>query len=527
MFQIPNAFQCTDCDYVSTRLQLLRSHAACKHGIQPHSDPMRAFLADCLRISKRGWRETDEKRVFQLMGEYASSASHREVALRVLRGHLVKVRSNEARSREVPDKTATQLRADDGSEKGKRGKTLQLLRQAGFVASFDPNDLCSMANSYFTVRSRDSAANKRTLVANAKFIHRYILWGMTQFATMSEQAVVSSAALAKKFEEAVRDILAPNSIRNHAAALFDLLQCASANWELKREFSKKEHLSLRGAAKAWLEIKQRCDNRARGEQRTAIMNGVLSEAPVSEIIGFLDHMSRSGRIQAAINNLKENLPFCSSLVPIELQPAWRELLCVLATYLLLQCVRLSAATNLTLSEVRNATQLNGQYIVRIKTHKTAKTFGSAAVVLKHHQYQLFVTFCELRDRLNFNSQTVLVSTAGGEPRNLFGSLQQFLQNRMKTPIGITFNLMRKTVETNTFLLDQTHSQLNENLVSNYLLHGTRVTDLHYKFRSDALVCGLAAKCEEVLCQIVLSGLITDEQKQFVPEDAIGKQIYIL
>lgn len=162
------------------------------------------------------------------------------------------------------------------------------------------------------------------------------------------------------------------------------------------------------------------------------------------------------------------------------------ILTVLAVAMMLQGCRLSALVGLTVMEVTVGAKLHlGEYIVRISTQKTAGTSGPASVVLNAYQHAMFGRLCAIKARLGLETERVFTTHHGSEPSSefLFGAVNKFITLRLGRATKLTCNHVRKTLESSVYLSGDSSREVQDG-VTQFLMHGKAVSDLHYSFRTD-------------------------------------------
>lgn len=504
--------QCSLCPHVSCRLFRLRTHAVSKHGLEAHSREMELYVKDCQNIRAKGWRITSTDRIIGLMGHYGTSSSIRDMVVRVLNGHLVKVQSPTRGNEEVIKRDCPVERADKRIALGRgRATTKRNLQRRGLIHSFAAENFCELARSYLTVHSEPNDAerpfSRATLYSHVRFIHRYVSWALRKSATANEWETIASTSLAKDFVAHISSVLMPASVRNHTTAMVSLLEGCLSIPALRRQCNPALRRKLRSAVAVWIQLRRNVDKRARSLQRQRITNGEFKSAPIVQIVGYLDKMNETGNIERIFIKLQKELGQPYHAVPTRMVRYWRMTLCVLATIILIQGQRLCVALNVTMKELDSSKMRHGLYVVRVAKHKTSTVSGPAAFVLKPHQFQLFARFSAIRKKMLTCKEELLVSSRGGTPFNLLSHLDRFVsrnkgQAEQPQP-KITFNTVRKTIETwSPVLIGRTATHCADAIMA-YLCHGKEVTRSHYRFRTDQTVVSQSQDVENAVCQLIL------------------------
>jgi len=255
--------------------------------------------------------------------------------------------------------------------------------------------------------------------------------------------------------------------------------------------------ALKGAREVWETIKCRTQRQARGKQRQKLRSGSFRNAPILWILEFL--IEKEDVCEISLNDIHRSDEQLERDMPL--------LRCVCACFMAFHGQRLSSLYNLTLEELQSATFTQGRYVVRIKRHKNCKTHGPACVALKAHQFHLIEAMANAHGE---NGRVFPIKPTGHASKELFAPLNAYISNKCHSSPDITCNLIRKTIESNKFLVQNAESHAAAQ-ISSYLCHGKTATDLHYGFKTDAAVVAEALSVESVLACLAALDLVRERR----------------
>lgn len=454
-------------------------------------------------LIRRGRRETSYARVLSLMGAEAASPTHRNAVIRVLEGFSITVRDQPTNS--TPSARPAPVHG--------RSNTSKMLEASGFTTGVRECELCDSAKIYIGTQRERRLLKEATILASAKAIHRYISFGLKYLCTLDEREVLLDANCIAAFHRRVVDFMAASTMRNHAAGIIDCLKLGLEypDFLLFRKCSKKR---IRHALKCWQNMKRDYDRRERQEQRRKI-NSCQTDINVEiyEIILALGTLKSN--FDKRMKKLTE-MPNGARFVPKELIDDWKIVNCVVATYLLLQAVRLSTALNITITEVLTATKCQGYYVLRIVTNKTSNTRGAATVALKSSQYVHLKQLAEIRAKMNMGNSVIV--TATGRPANLVLDPLSKMINR-----NLTFNHIRVFVESHSHLTE--NAQEKQKTISSYLCHTGEVASKYYRFKADQVVLNESFTVQNVLYQAAALEVV--RKQNLLPMSVQGNELLFL
>ena len=496
-------FQCPRCKHRSTRFYRMRTHAASLHGIAHGSAQMNKFLRECRQLSKAGIRKTSRARILKLMGRYAASRSHYLVARKVLQGHLfmTKAFSNDDPKGGKPSKPVSRPRhtTPPPTSTPVARQRRSVIKDTGILPEISEEMLCQPARVFKEVELARAKRSPQGTLATAKMVHRYVNWSQRRQPFQSDAVILLSTELPMDFMHEMSAIFRPNTLKNHAGAMIAFLDQAQYQREIKKLFGSSPSVRQKLAAvrEVWTRLKQRHEREARHVQREAVRGGQLRNAPVKLMCDFLIANS-------ALSDLH------TELLPSERSTAD----CVVATVLALHGQRLCAALNLTAGEVLDAAPVHGNSrIIRVQDHKTRRSHGPAAICLREREYRLFRSLARQRATLAGRSAPLLTAPAGKGCQTLFSPLNEYITRELPDWQGLTFNLVRKTIESNVHLAPCSSRHVAGTQVNAYLLHGKEVTALYYAYRSDTQVAAEALAVQSILTALVVLDLVRDGQLQ--------------
>jgi hypothetical protein len=359
--------------------------------------------------------------------------------------------------------------------------------------------LCQPARVFKEVELLRAKRSPQGTLSTAKMVHRYVHWSQMRKPFLSEANSLLSTELPMDFMHEMSAIFRPNTLKNHAGAMIAFLDQAQYQREIKELFgcSPSVRPKLAAVREVWTRLKQRHEREARQVQRETVRAGQLRNVPVKLMYDFLIANS-------ALSDLH------TALLPSERSTAD----CVVATLLALHGQRLCAAINLTAGEVLDASQVNGNSkVIRIKDHKTRRSHGPAAICLREREYRVFHGLARQRASLAGRSAPLLTAPPGKGCQALFAPVNEYITRELPDWQGLTFNLVRKTIESNVHLAPFSGQQAAGTQVNAYLLHGKAVTALYYAFRSDTQVAAEALAVQSILAALVVLDLARDGELQ--------------
>lgn len=547
-------FACPLCDHTTKRFTRLYHHGESKHGLRGNSGKCRTFKKMCWSQNARGVRFTTLEKITSLLGKYAQSASHINAAKIVLRKHSVRLK-NEVLLEDLPtengfvcepmqsedelDNVNSQspffasrpkqsenneyIFSEDGlstnaslqsenqnacinSEEGvptsatmqskiqndlvnsespahPKRQRLTIIEKAGMVSKF--NSLCRTAQVYLEVERTTGNRSIQSCQANAKMIHRYIEWAKSSANTREEIDILCDAEMPHEFANLLKSTFKMFTVKNHACAmvtLYDLILCSRDAKQLL-QFRPAMKDAIRNAKECWNHIKCKVQRSARAEQRAITQGGNFQNAPILWLLEF------AATFAPKCENIMTDSAFGGSQQDRDITRA------VAACYMALHGQRLCAVLNLKKSELSNAVKSNGRYVVRIHEHKTAQSGGPAAVAFRPRQYWLIRN---MADYYSHGERAFPISPSGRASKELFGPVANYIKTTYNVDIpDLTPNLVRKTIETNSFLAPSATDR-HPLSVSNYLCHGKEVTDLFYRHKTDALIADQSRCVEQVV-----------------------------
>ena len=452
------------------------------------------------------------------MGRYASSKSHFIVAKRVLQGHLTFIRSS--KHGYDAKKIVSLIHKDFGNPKSNGSPKEQeqvdhapsttplrtrraTISRAGLMPEITTDELNSPAKSYLDAYEGDPRLSPGVVRANAKMVHRYSSWAEAHCVNLtdSHSGILSEHAPAE-FMEHLRTIFKPNTLKNHAGAMISFLDAALTVRQVRDNLgatSPAIQRRIRRARQVWSQLKNNAEKQAKKQQRVMIRSGQFSNVPMKAFFDFLmENQFKIGNIMELSTN--------------ELQPGDVRLVnCYVATILALHGQRLCMALNMTSSQVNGASPLLGAnlHIVRVTDHKTRQAFGPAAICLPKSHFDVFKALARYRQTIDGPEARLLQAPPGRAAEILFAPLNAFIRRTIKGCSEIRFNQVRKTLETFSHYDEISAQRDSRSLVSNYLLHGTPVTALYYKFRTDAQVAAESTAVKTVLAHLVVLDMARD------------------
>jgi len=383
---------------------------------------------------------------------------------------------------------------------------VECIRHAGLVDRFDK--LCSSANIFQSAESSSRSRSAASTKAYCHMQHRFISWAKQNSpGARSELELILCAESPFDFAKLLQKTFKPFTVKNHASAMCALIELIMCNNEVKSAFGFRPHMkaSLQAACESWSKIKAVAQRQGRAGQREKTRSGKFQNAPILLILEFL----------------KKYAPICEKFCEdpeAEIgDGSLRALtICVCALYMCLHGQRLCAVLNLTQSELRDAICTNSRYILRIHQHKSFRHHGPSAIALRKHQYQLLQAMADLYGQ---NGNVFPSDSTGKACKHLFAPVNEFIKKKCIESQDITFNLFRKTVETNAFLVQSRGGKDREN-INTYLCHGKSVTALHYAFKTDEEVVNQARSVEAVIAGLAALDIV--REKRVILPNPLGK-----
>ena len=499
---------------------------------------MNKFIVRTLHMSRRGRRTTSADRICSLLGTDARSKSHFEAAKRVLEGHLVFIDSEQRTDGQQQQQGRRQQEeweadsagtsdfghgsifedTEDFSE-GHRGRTRANLKASGFVSSFADGALCTLARIYLKCMQAKGAYTRQHILSNANMVHRILTFTMERDRSLNDRRAAVSPTAASAFLTGARGILRPNSIKNHAAAMVSFLEQAQTDVHLQPQFGPGDKGRLRAAAEQWRDTKRKADRQCRALQRVDMMSGELPAVSISAVCRYLQHLV-DFQITAMLQNL-QTLPQGCREVPVPQRRDWNTMLCYVAILFMLNGQRLCAALGLTLDEVDAARVHGSRAVLRVGRHKTCRTSGAAGVVLKSHQLDFLRHFVAARRRLDTPARQVLVGVSGRPgPSRILHPFHIFVSSQILPDVSNlgewadhagagrpTHKLVRKVIETSTYLVSDQDALGARERTAMHLCHGEKAIALHYRYKTDDAVLDAGRTVESILSQLAALELV--------------------
>lgn len=451
-------------------------------------------------LVKHGVRLTSKRKVLSLMGRFATSRTHLTVAYSVLRGHLIftappfRAEGEICKVTPAPDLHPVLPVQRDRlvSAPGSR-QTRTVLTSLGISPETSEASLGEAASLFLERDSLVHDKSRATSLAKAKLIQRYLDYCKNVLKSRKDEvSILLSEKLPLDFMQSLNAVFRPNTRRNHAGAMVSLFECALYDPTLRDFLGSSPFLKTKIAAvkDVWAQMKRKDAKEARVEQRLKIRSEGFRDAPVMEMVNFLRDFSR--KVEVISNDWDRHV----TIFPEELSI----MQCYVATVLSLHGQRLCAALELTTGEVLSASEVLGRFVIRIKKHKTARFHGPATVCLRALHYHVLKKLAEFRSH---RGETKLLHAAPGKAsRSLFAPLDAYIRMNYSSFPGTTFNLVRRTLESNAHLAvaggtDRARADINQ-----YLNHGRGVSELYYRYRTDDHVASEAEVVESVLSQLL-------------------------
>lgn len=499
---------CTLCDHIACRKFRLKSHAVAKHGFDKESQKMKKYVKRCEHLSRRGFRKVPKSKLLSILGERAFSPDAVSIAQIVVHGLGYKITGSEGigKQQSCESSQENQIKeVHEDSSKLSRRDSLQLLKKSGFVHSFVSVKYCRLAQLYEEFCDAEvTPANK---LATKQKIHRYVDWAVSK--GNSEFQALRSKQLATDFCTEIARIMKPNSVRNHCAAITDLITVLTSTKAARREIPKAYRSSLQTARFHWNFLKKRSEKKARVLQRRKMVTTPFEDAPGYLAALYIHEKRKSGDLEQCLLDVEAHRATDEDA---------RLILSVLAAILCLHGQRKVSALALTFEEICKASYHNGRHIVRIQVNKTSDAFGPSVLGLKRSQYDLFKRYGEAR---HCAPGDALLTNLKKKPcRNYLTLLEDFVESRRGARPKLFFNSFRKTLETNKKLGASTH---DTGLVSSYLSHSPDVSRKHYEFKTDPVIFEEAQEVESIWFQLAALTVLTDPQlNEALPKHCLGK-----
>lgn len=516
---------CALCDHVASRKFRIASHGQRAHQVAGKS--LLRFLEACKQLSSSGLRTTSKSKVLKLMGACSTSRTVFSAVKNVLRGHLIDV--DDQPTLDLKPSVVTRMdrisltdRANKASSETRpsqchpfishgRGQTSALLKQRGLVHSFVGVELCDLSKVFLEL-GKGSTSDK---TLSARHIHRFIDFGLNEQADLSEEQVLCSDVLARRFEVQVQDVFMPNTMKNHASSILDLINLCFARKELQEAFPPHKRQSLNQAKEVWMAMKRRADRLAAKVQKRKILSAPVTEAPLNYALMYLEQTRGSGTLDDCLTSAESGNATNSQQATI---------ICCLAIFLGLHGQRRCAAENLTLQELETAQRCHGLYLVTIERHKTDKEQGGSTMALFEHQFLAMLRYGRARARASTEETVFVLRTLRGKLlSNPFDPLTKFVRARTQFKDGIHFNTFRQTIETNKKFAGVTISGKQCDAIHSYLGHSKTVSKKNYEFRTPSVICSDASEVNNTLFQVTAYQIVeAGTLPKLLPSNALGK-----
>lgn len=519
----------------------MREHGSSKHGLALGTPEMDAFNAKCVRLAQRGTRFTSKEKILSLLGRYADSKSHYTIAERVLEGHLIVTTESPPRassSRESECTSAFEPLSSESEESISTGdshvsvtysssadrgqhrpsasfrQTKMHIEQSGFASTVSEREFGAMVRRYHCVEMRSGKKARSTVLGYCKLLHRYIQWCKIHTPLRDDKGIILCKESPYRFMTRAASTFQSNTMKNHATALLSFIDLALFDKSLW-ETSIHDRRALNEVRDIWKSIKQRFDKMSRQEQRTKVRAGQFRNAHVYMILEYL--CDNSTRVERIMERAKVSVNRVSSSDLKLLQ-------CTVAVILALNGQRLVSAISLKVSEVREAKRREGLYIIRVASHKTSRQHGPASFALTPLQYDIVFGLADYVGKMRGPEAKVLDAPQGSACKALFSSLNEYVIKKGENWDAFTFNVLRKTIESNVHLTSGSTTETRDR-VNSYLCHGRSATELYYRYKSDAVVAADSRLLQSILAQLIVLDLAR-ENKLELPKTWEGGAYYV-
>lgn len=330
-------------------------------------------------------------------------------------------------------------------------------------------------------------------------LHRYLDWVRNSYLTDSDAQILLNHEWAEDFISVLKKTYKAYTVKNHAASVASCLELLLTDQTFRVELglSYPSKPKIQEAKNVWITLKRNNEKDARAMQRAKIRSGTYRDVPVSTIFDFL--LANHSKVDAIIENWDNHV-----LVSLPHDLGLVKAFC--SVILALHGQRLCAALNLTSKAVTEPARSSGLFIIRIQDHKSKRAHGPAAVALRPEHYAVFHGLARYRIAEEGPYAKLLTAPGNKAGQSLLAPVEAHLCARHPGWSGITFNLLRKSIETNAFLANSSDFDPAK-AVSSYLLHTKGVTDLHYAYRSDARIVAESHTVQDVLAQLLVMDLV--------------------
>lgn len=451
-------------------------------------------MTSCKKINARGVRVTTDSQLKRILGVFANSKSHVQVAKRVLRLNGTDVREP-PRQHIGEDELSTEPEKKNNEKQAIARQRRSDIDAAGLVANF--GKLCLSAQAFLKADCTDKR-KIATQAANARMVHRFVTWASSQQGHDGDKEVnlLCDTELPDQYVCVLSSVFRPFTVKNHLTAMCSLLDALLWNKDIQSAIGCTYRLKpqLKSVREVWQRLKTDAERRARRRQRAVTRSGRYANAPILWILQFL----------------KKHAEKCEKYIedPDLQTPQLEEMVrCVCAIYFAIHGQRLCALLNVTAKEVFEANYTQGRFVIRVADHKTRESSGPACVAFKSHQYNLIKLMAESYGR---DGRAFPIRNSGQASANLFRPLNAFLCAKSKAASlpTVTCNAIRKTIESNKHLVGDSQSD-NNRAITSYLCHGKQVTDLHYAYKTDQVVVAQSRLVESVVSSLAALDLVRD------------------
>lgn len=142
---------------------------------------------------------------------------------------------------------------------------------------------------------------------------------------------------------------------------------------------------------------------------------------------------------------------------------------------------------MTTEQLQAASQHSGYYIIRVAKHKTAESNGPCPLVLDAYQAEALRSLVAVKQRLGVSPDLVFTTHRGSVPKSeyLFGPLNKALSVSRGQVTRLLCGVVRKTIESNAFLVAGSKRDEVSSGISEFLMHSSdKVVNTHYRYRTD-------------------------------------------
>jgi len=501
--------KCPRCLKYYSRFFDLRRHAIAMHGVP--IEGISIFLREARKLALRRKRIRLLKKRFPARGARNGtffSMLHEKAALACNSQGSVKT-DREVTSSGFVVRQIT--RASDTKRLRKRD-----IAHSGFQSDF--KELCPTATCFQIVLERTREASAATARQWAGLFNRFLYYATDNFKDKTHLEALLSVEIANSYVEKYAKFFANQSTINAIVSVIKALTLMRYNENFKKAMGLKPgmEVKLNRVIDHWAHIKRAFVRKSRNSQREMkSKKGIMDWTHTFPIMLALEYLA-----QARQAFLKD---FDTHRGEVTVQDTIVALRSTCSLIMLFSGCRQVVALRLTPANLAAATQWDGFFIIRVNSHKTARFYGCAHIILRPFQYKLFVLLAErVKDTRSIFG---VPETHGTVAEILFKDFNDYVEERTGRKFVMRFNNARKVAETFSYILQglpqNRKGTAATDVVTSFLMHTRATRDLYYHSLTDGEILANCRTYQSVFATLAALEMIREKQI-YVPGTENGK-----